>query len=316
MPFGTFYRLKPENVYSVGKIPENHCCCRLCQNFHLDKVAINEAKIKGIGNTTTDIILGSLCPVTDTDGGVVADYGYYDCISRDCKKCGKKKTFSSIYKQKVLAANPEIKNNQQLFKWKRWEMTVCQSKEGKEIKRLDKFTKQTTILEFLEYFIKDSKDMALHLFNWKWHDTQFNYIKSTLKPGMLLQVLDFAQNYMNKYQDEPKECHWDHAQTVLHPIINHRICPDDGKMIVEEHIIVSDDLNHDKHAVKSFESASLQELRTNGFEPTHLLQFCDNCAAQYKSKGPFQYLSTSEIPAIRSYFGPNHGKGLSDSATS
>ena len=58
-------------------------------------------------------------------------------------------------------------------------------------------------------------------------------------------------------------------------------------MIVEEHIIVSDDLNHDKHAVKSFESASLQELHTNGFEPTHLLQFCDNCAAQYKSKGPF-----------------------------
>ena len=204
MPFGTFYRLKPENVYSVGKIPKNHCCCRLCQNFHLDKVAINEAKIKGIGNTTTDIILGSLCPVTDTDGGVVADYGYYDCISRDCKKCGKKKTFSSIYKQKVLAANPEIKNNQQLFKWKRWEMTVCQSKEGKEIKRLDKFTKQTTILEFLEYFIKDLKDMVLHLFNWKLHDTQFDYIKSTLKPGMLLQVLDFAQNYMNKYQDEPK----------------------------------------------------------------------------------------------------------------
>ena len=102
---------------------------------------------------------------------------------------------------------------------------------------------------------------------------------------------------------------------MLHPIINHRICPDDGKMIVEEHIIVSDNLNHDKHAVKSFESASLQELHTNGFEPTHLLQFCDNCAAQYKSKGPFQYLSTSEIPAIRSYFGPNHSKGPSDSAT-
>ena len=160
MLFGTFYRLKPENVYSVGKIPKNHCCCRLCQNFHLDKVAINEAKIKGIGNTTTDIILGSLCPVTDTDSGVVADYGYYDCISRDCKKCGKKKTFSRIYKQKVFAANPEIKNNQQLFKWKRWEMTVRQSKEGKEIKRLHKITKQTTILEFLEYFIKDLKDMA------------------------------------------------------------------------------------------------------------------------------------------------------------
>ena len=246
VPFGTFYRLKPENVYSVGKIPENHCCCRLCQNFHLDKVALNEAKIKGIGHTTSEIILGSLCPVTDTDGGVVPDYGYYDCISRNCKKCGKKKTFSTIYKKKVIHANPEIKNDQKLVKWKRWEMTVRQSKEGKDIKRLDKFTKETTRLEFLDYFIKDLQEMSLHLFNWKWHDTQFDYIKSTLKLGMLLQVLDCAQNYMNKYQDEPKECHWDHAQTVLHPIINHRICPDDGKMIVEEHIIVSDDLIHNK----------------------------------------------------------------------
>ena len=194
-------------------------------------------------------------------------------------------------------------------------MSVHHSEEGKEIKRLDKFTKETTKLEFLDYFIKDLQEMSLHLFNWKWHDAQFDYIKSTLKLGLLLQVLDFAQNYMNKYQDEPKECHWDHSQMVLHPIINHRRCPYDGELIVEEHIIITDDLLHDKYAVKAFEDGSLKELQKNGFVPTHLLQFCDNCASQYKSKGPFQYLANSDIPAVRNYFGPNHGKGPSDSAT-
>ena len=315
VPFGTFYRLKPKDVYCVGKIPENQCCCRLCQNFQLDKCGVNDAKIKGIGSTTKEIILGSLCPVTDTQGGVIPDYGYYNCISRNCKHCGKKKTFPDIYIKKIVDENPGIETDQEIITWKRWEFTIRKSKSGKDIKRLFKFTKRTTRMEFLKYFINDLNAMALHLFNWKWHDTQFDYIKANLLPGMVLQVLDFAQNYMNKYQDEPKECHWDHAQTVIHPIINHRRCPHDGKLIVEEHIIISDDLNHDKYAVQAFEDASLKELETTGFVPLFILQFCDNCSSQYKSKGPFEFVSTSVTPKIRSYFGPNHGKGPSDSAT-
>ena len=142
-----------------------------------------------------------------------------------------------------------------------------------------------------------------------------NLIKETLQIGMLLQVLDFVQNYMNKYQDEPKECHWDHLQTVLHPIINHRHCPADGKLIVEEHVIISDDLNHDKHAVKAFEQVSMKELERSRFKPSHIMQFCDNCSSQYKSKGPFQYIANAVIPTIRNYFDSNHGKGPSNSAT-
>ena len=111
VPFGTFYRLKPKDVYCVGKIPENHCCCRLCQNFHHDKVGISESKIKGIGTTTKEIILGSMCPVTDTQGGVIKDYGYYKCISRNCKDCGKKKTFPDIYLKKIIDANPGIETD-------------------------------------------------------------------------------------------------------------------------------------------------------------------------------------------------------------
>ena len=99
--FGTFYRLKPNNVYSVCKIPENQCCCKLCQNFQLDKIAIREANFKGIGTTTTKIVLGSLCPVTDAETDIILQYGYYNCISHNCKKCGKNKTFPRIYKEKM-----------------------------------------------------------------------------------------------------------------------------------------------------------------------------------------------------------------------
>ena len=100
VPFGTFYRLKPNDVYSVCKIPENQCCCKLCQNFQLDKIPIQDANLKGIGSTTTEIVLGSLCPVADAETDVLPQYGYYNCIARNCKKCGKKKIFLVSTKRK------------------------------------------------------------------------------------------------------------------------------------------------------------------------------------------------------------------------
>ena len=60
-----------------------------------------------------------------------------------------------------------------------------------------------------------------------------------LKPGQLLQVLDFSQNYLNVYQDEAQGAHWDHTQTVIHPIVNYYIGPD-GNLVTEEHIMISD----------------------------------------------------------------------------
>ena len=316
----TFFRLKPENVYKLASMPDNMCICMLCQHFKLDRKCIEEYKILGVGKHTKDIILDSMCPVTDAMPGVLKEYGDYKCISRQCSKCGtsKKKgknVRSTFYEKKIKAANPGIYSDKRLIRWQRWETTTRISKDGKEIKKLDKVDKVGTRKQFLQVFLNDVHEMALHVFNWKWHDKQFEYIKQNLKPGMLLSVLDFAQNYLNVYPDEPQAAHWDHTQTVIHPIVNFRICPKDGSLITEEHIIISDDLVHDKFAVKAFQEASVNNLISTGFKPSCIIQFCDNCSSQYKSKGPFQYISTSDIPTVRNYFGANHGKGPSDAAT-
>ena len=139
------------------------------------------------------------------------------------------------------------------------------------------------------------------------------HIRDNLKPGQLLQVLDFGQNYLNIYQDEPQGAHWDHTQTVIHPIVNYYIGPD-GKLVTDEHIMISDDLKHDKYAVKAFEEASLKHLKDKGFVPTMIIQFCDNCSGQYKSKGPFQFIFESQIPTLQMFFGAHHGKGPTDGA--
>ena len=73
-------------------------------------------------------------------------------------------------------------------------------------------------------------------------------------------------------------------------------------------------MNTCKYAVKAFKDASMKSLLALGFKPKCKVQFCDNCSGQYKSKGPFEYISLSETHVVRSFFGKNHGKGPSDGA--
>ena len=180
----TFFRLKPENVYKLASMPDNMCVCMLCQHFKLDRKCIEEYKILGVGKHTQEIILDSMCTVTDAMPGILKEYGQYQCISRQCSKCGIRKkggknVRSLFYEKKIKAANPGIYSDKRLIRWQRWETTTRISKDGKEIKKLDKVDKVGTRKQFIEVFLSDVHEMALHVFNWRWHDKQFEYIKET-----------------------------------------------------------------------------------------------------------------------------------------
>ena len=138
-------------------------------------------------------------------------------------------------------------------------------------------------------------------------------MKEKIWPGELIQVLDFGQNYMNTYQDEPQPVHWDHRQTVIHNILNYYLNPE-GKLITEKYIMLTADLKHDTFVVSAFEKATSDHLKKKGFVPEVIIQFCDNCSDQYKSKGSFQFISEAGIPTIHMYFRGHHEKGLADSA--
>ena len=307
--FSTYCRLKPKDVYTMQETPENECCCKICLNVGLLKKAMSVHGIKGIPSSSKEAIKVTFCEVDVTDVSNTADpnYGSYSCISRRCKSCG-----VSALLNKIKQANPGIEHDKKIVNWKRWDLV---KKDGRLSKVIDKVDKSTTKFQVIQQYVQDIDKLSLHLFNWKWHEAQFEFIKNNLPKGVLLQVLDFAQNYLNRYQDEPQSCYWVHSQTVIHPIVNYYRCPQDEGLIVEEHVMITDDLNHDKHAVKCFEDTTLEYFHQKGFTPKAIIQFCDNCSKQYKSKGPFQYLGASKIPVMRTYFGASHGKGPSDAAT-
>ena len=74
-------------------------------------------------------------------------------------------------------------------------------------RKLDLITHDGTKKDLINWYLKDLKGMSYHLFSCHRNYSQFVYCRDNLKPGQLLQVLDFGQNYMNIYQDQPQGIH-------------------------------------------------------------------------------------------------------------
>ena len=58
--------------------------------------------------------------------------------------------------------------------------------------------------------------------------------------------------------------------------------------------------------------ASYRYLAEIGVPMDVILQFCENCASQYKSRRPFAELARCPLNVIRTYFGEKHGKSQCD----
>ena len=318
--FTTFCRLRPKSVFKVGQTLDRQCICEQCEDFRLVKNHLIKLGVAGIPAHTTDCVKKlSLCEIDSDDSSdsqndrinsfhqINPDYGQVQCITHNCLNCGVDKV-----QLKILEQNPNLYEDVNTIQWNCW--VWVEKFPGATTKRMILSTKQGTQKDLLEIFLDDLKSLSHHLFSANCNYAQFQYIRDNLKQGYLLSVLDFGQNYMNVFQDEPQSIHWDHTQTTIHPIVNFFIKPGESVVNVEEHIMITNDKNHDKYAVKTFEQASLNHLKEKGFVPTRIIQFNDNCSSQYKGKGMFQFISCSDVPLLKMYFGAQHGKGPADGA--
>ena len=86
-------------------------------------------------------------------------------------------------------------------------------------KWLDKMKK-----ELVDMYLQDIDKIALHMFQSDWNYEQFKNILEYLSDGNSLQVLDFANNWLNKFQDKHQSLFRLHLQMILHPIVNYYKC--------------------------------------------------------------------------------------------
>ncbi len=100
------------------------------------------------------------------------------------------------------------------------------------------------------------------------------------------------------------------TKLFLHPIVNH-YKDESGDLITEEHLMILTNRVYDKFAVKTFEEISLSEIKKS-ISIKRILQHCNNCSGQYKSFGPFQFISESNVLIVQTFFGARHGKSEAD----
>lgn len=129
--------------------------------------------------------------------------------------------------------------------------------------------------------------------------------------------MDFAENISGFSQNEIQGAHWAKDSVTIHLVIARYQCKNQecNNSMVDD--IISNDLQHDVHAVQKFAEMIIKFLREErGIDEEKMFILSDGCAAQYKSKVAFLDSSMSEvdnnIKSEKAFYGSRHGKNRCD----
>ena len=293
---------KPKNILLSGSTPVNQCLCDICENCQLIKRALLAVGLKGIPPNKYLMMESTYCDIKHGQFGTSYQFCPHTCITRNCDSCGIWKLRQSIH-----TLNAELLQLNRPITWHRWQVF-----EGKTAPRKGqiKGTLRSAVNEFLEIV----EDMSGHVFRSNWNRNIFQYIRGHLEVGYVLQVIDFAMNFNNRYQDVLQSAYYGGSQTTIHATINFFRCLREGcnENVTLALVHISNDMKHDSFLARAAQNLTFRYLVEVGV-PLHLiLQFCDNCAAQYKSRRPFAEIARCALEIIRVYFGEKHGKSHAD----
>ena len=329
-----FWKLKPKNVVPLKKARFRSCLCEKCVNIELKLKALN-SKIKVVSNRKQSDEepkerQRSDCPglqSADNLSRITAVNDKYDankitlcqasdrehkleCIQRKCHHCGVKQLKGHFGK---LATSNETVN------WYQWEnkIKINDSKDESLKTRNILALKSTTVKNLIDSLATDMTEFSMHIFLATWQYKQFSNLKEKVPDDLVVCVMDFAENFTTKYQDECQSAHWCYDQITIHPII----CYYNGalnKTVTQEVVYISNDLTHDANFVDyCFKNCAKFLQDKCNLLPRKIVQFSDGCSSQYKSRVPFLDISCysevlGDIKVERHFLGSGHGKGPAD----
>lgn len=305
----TFKRNRPKNIASTRKQSWKGCLCELCANVDLKIKALNQlAEKKGCMKIKDkyEAIALTMCQKAGR-------FHPYHCIRRECRECGVNNIIS--YFQPLAEKCQDV-----VVRYTKWER-VRKELKGKEVVRVMPITKKHSCTQAVMELSTELKPLAEHIFVASWQQDQFSKLQKRVPEGCVLLNMDFSENFMCVSQNEVQTAHWGHEQVTIHPTVAYYQCQKEGceETVIESLIFITDDKQHDAHAVMAFTKLANQHLQaTRGLDIKKQLHMTDGCSAQYKSKTPFTDISFSILdfgfPTERHFYGSRHGKGPSDGA--
>ncbi|XP_045207653.2 uncharacterized protein LOC123559695 [Mercenaria mercenaria] len=313
--FPKFVSLRPKSVKTMQKNYFNGCLCEYCANLEMKVKALKKIvpKVKGkesefVINSRYDLLKMTLCARKEG-----AKFNERGCIDRMCSKCGPVKI--ETYVKSALHRRQGTKSN--TIEWSRWENQTYKDKHGEKKTRIMLRLKQGTVNIFLKELVDEVVPYSLHIHVASWQHNQFNQLVKDVPHNWVVFCMENSENYQCLYQDEAQSAHWSHDQATLFSIVAYSKCPACKEIMHESLVFVSDEKQHDSHAVHHYVTLANQHLlETRGLTIEREIHFSDGASSQFKSKTPFADVAHSVddygFPCEKHFFGSRHGKGPCD----
>jgi len=276
------------------------CLCDICDNVKSLLAAIRSSAAKSLINIPLD-----LSNEVETTKATVCSLRSFSCIDRKCSLCGVGKINDLL--QQWIQDDDRVKLS--YTKWSK----VTEYINGKEICRIRKVVASGARWELANELCNQLRSFPYHLYNCISQSSAFTKCKASLKPGQVVVVADFAENYVCRQFAEAQSAYYCRNSVTIHPFV--LIFPSTATVRRDSLVIISNDLKHDAYAVQHFMTVLGSHLQSLYPEVTDIIMWSDGCAAQYKSKLPMHNIAQSyNIPfnITWNFFGSRHGKGEAD----
>lgn len=286
-----FSQLRPINVLLSSDMPRSVCLCQHHENIKLICDCLSK-EISNFPNYTGDFVDNFVCSPESEE-----------CMLGRCNKCP---DWLDTTLEGQALEDPTL-----WYQWERVNMTVPGKKGSKPkrmVKKMKKICKEGTVKDVLPSFLE-------HIFIKRQQSQYFEGKLANLADEDAVVQVDFAVNYTCKYQDEIQAAHWNQEQVTLFTVTiwtkgtNGNIC--------DSHVIVSDEMVHDKKAVAVFMSLVVDRfVKQKHPHITRVFVFSDGPSSQFKNKyryvAHFLHKLHSKVHIQWIFFATSHGKGVVD----
>ena len=168
----------------MRKLKFRQCLCEVCQNPKAKVTRLNfflENKCEGVKALLDE----SVCVYE-------GKFAKLECVNRKCSCCG-------VGRVQVRLERELGDQLDQQIKWSKWEM-VKMAKSS----RMEKVSISGTIRACVTELVKELDSLCRHKFNSEWQRDQLQELKEKLPDDWAMATMDFAENFLSKFQDEPK----------------------------------------------------------------------------------------------------------------
>ena len=195
--------------------------------------------------------------------------------------------------------------------WHKWTYVEV-DRDGTKKRIVSCIAMNSTLSGLIGELVTDLQRLPVHLFRATWQHRQIGMSIASLleKPKSTCLVMDFAENYSCRQQNEVQSAYFDQTQVVIHPMMAYY---HSGNQLIKHTMVgVTDDYKKDAHLVEEFLKAALRIIHDVVPELEELHIWSDGCSAQYKGKVAYWYLAQRGIRTVHNFFETSHGKSVCD----